>query len=289
MKKKSRVTPYSLVFGVFLGIYTLAIILMFAWAIGASLKSSAGYAADPVWFNTELLFENYLTAFLNGFDMIIDGVRHVFIEEMFLNSIIFSAGGAFCQTFCTSVVAYLIAKYDCRFSRFMHNVIIVTMILPIVGALPSQIQIMDMMHLRNSFIGTFVMRYGFTNVYYLVFYAAYKKISWTYAESALIDGANHFQIFYRIMMPLTSSLFKTTFIIMFITYWNDYQTPMLFLENKPVLAWGLYEFFHSYSNQLASGTVKIAGGIIVLIPLVLLFIVFRNKLMNNETEGGIKG
>lgn len=289
MKKKSRVTPYSLVFGVFLGIYTLAIIFMFAWAIGASLKSSAGYAADPVWFNTELLFENYLTAFLNGFDMIIDGVRHVFIEEMFLNSIIFSAGGAFCQTFCTSVVAYLIAKYDCRFSRFMHNVIIVTMILPIVGALPSQIQIMDMMHLRNSFIGTFVMRYGFTNVYYLVFYAAYKKISWTYAESALIDGANHFQIFYRIMMPLTSSLFKTTFIIMFITYWNDYQTPMLFLENKPVLAWGLYEFFHSYSNQLASGTVKIAGGIIVLIPLVLLFIVFRNKLMNNETEGGIKG
>lgn len=289
MKKKSRVTPYSLVFGVFLGIYTLAIVFMFAWAIGASLKSSAGYAADPVWFNTELLFENYLTAFLNGFDMIIDGVRHVFIEEMFLNSIIFSAGGAFCQTFCTSVVAYLIAKYDCRFSRFMHNVIIVTMILPIVGALPSQIQIMDMMHLRNSFIGTFVMRYGFTNVYYLVFYAAYKKISWTYAESALIDGANHFQIFYRIMMPLTSSLFKTTFIIMFITYWNDYQTPMLFLENKPVLAWGLYEFFHSYSNQLASGTVKIAGGIIVLIPLVLLFIVFRNKLMNNETEGGIKG
>lgn len=289
MKKKSRVTPYSVIFGVFLGIYTLAIILMFAWAIGASLKSSAGYAADPVWFNTEFLFENYLTAFLNGFDMIIDGVKHVFIEEMFFNSIIYSAGGALCQTFCTSVVAYLIAKYDCRFSRFMHNVIIVTMILPIIGALPSQIQIMDMLHLRNTFTGTFVMHYGFTNVYYLVFYAAYKKISWTYAESALIDGANHFQIFYKIMMPLTSSLFKTTFIIMFITYWNDYQTPMLFLENKPVLAWGLYEFFHSYSNQLASGTVKIAGGIIVLIPLVLLFIAFRNKLMNNETEGGIKG
>lgn len=289
MKRKSRITPYSLVIGVFLAIYTIAIILMFAWAIGASLKSSAGYSADPVWFNTEFLFENYLTAFLNGFDMIVDGVKHVFIEEMFLNSIIYSAGGALCQTFCTSVAAYLIAKYDCRFSRFMHNVIIVTMILPIIGALPSQIQIMDMLHLRNTFFGTFVMHYGFTNVYYLVFYAAYKKISWTYAESALIDGADHFQIFYKIMMPLTSSLFKTTFVIMFIAYWNDYQTPMLFLENKPVLAWGLYEFFHSYSNQLASGTVKIAGGIIVLIPLVLLFIAFRDKLMNNETEGGIKG
>lgn len=289
MKKKSRVSVYSLVIGVLLAAYTLAIILMFVWALGASLKTAEGYGIDPVWINGEFYFENYINAFLYGFDKVIDGVKHVFIEEMFLNSIIYSAGGAFCQAFCTSVTAYLIAKYDCRFSRFMHNVIIVTMILPIVGALPSQIQIMDFLHLRNTFFGSFVMHYGFTNVYYLIFYAAYKKLPWSYAESALIDGANHFQIFYKIMMPLTKSLFGTTFILYFITYWNDYQNPMLFLEKRPVLAWGLYEFFHSYSNQLASGPVKIAGGIIVLIPLVVLFIVFRNKLMENMTEGGIKG
>lgn len=289
MKKKSGVSPYSILIGALLAIYTLAIILMFVWALSASLKSSEGYAVNPIWFNGEFNFENYITAFLNGFDKVIDGVRHVYIEEMFLNSIIYSAGGALCQAFCTSVTAYLIAKYDCRFSRFMHNVIIVTMILPIVGALPSQIQIMDFLHIRNTFFGSFVMHYGFTNVYYLVFYAAYKSLSWSYAESALIDGANHFQIFFKIMMPLTSSLFGTTFILFFITYWNDYQVPMLFLEKQPVLAWGLYEFFHSFDNLLSSGTVKIAGGIIVLIPLVLLFIIFRNKLMGNMTEGGIKG
>ncbi len=289
MKKKSKVSAYSIVVGSLLTVYTLAIILMFLWAVSASLKTSEGYGINPIWFNGEFNFNNYVVAFLNGFDKIVDGVRHVFIEEMFLNSIIYSAGGALCQAFCTSVVAYLIAKYDCRFSRFMHNVIIITMILPIVGALPSQIQIMDFLHLRNSFFGSFVMHYGFTNVYYMIFYAAYKKLPWSYAESALIDGANHYQIFYKIMMPLTSSLFGTTFILFFITFWNDYQTPMLFLEKSPVLAWGLYEFFHSYDNVLASGTVKIAGGIVVLIPLVILFLIFRNKLMGNMTEGGIKG
>ena len=91
------------------------------------------------------------------------------------------------------------------------------------------------------------------------------------------------------MMPLTSSLFGTTFILFFIGYWNDYQVPMLFLDKNPVLALGLYEFFQSYSNQLSVGTVKIAGGVIVLIPLLILFIVFRKKLMGNLTEGGIKG
>lgn len=171
----------------------------------------------------------------------------------------------------------------------MHNLIIVTMIIPIVGSLPSLAQIMDVLQIRNTFIGTFIMHFGFTNTYYLIFYAAYKKVPWSYAESAFIDGASHYQVFYRIMMPLTSSLFGTTFILFFINYWNDYQVPMLFLDKNPVLALGLYEFFQSYSNQLSVGTVKIAGGVIVLIPLLILFIIFKNRLMGNLTEGGIKG
>lgn len=288
MKKKSHISVYSIVIGAILATYTLAIILMVVWAVGASLKTSASFAADPVLPNGEFNFENYVTAFLYGFDKMVDGVRHVYIEEMFLNALIYSAGGALCQAFCTCVTAYLTAKYDCKFSRFIHNVIIITLILPIVGALPSQMQIMDFLHLRNSFVGTFIMHFGFTNTYYLIFHAAFKRVPWTYAESALMDGANHFQIFYKVMMPLTSSLFGTTFILFFITYWNDYQVPMMFLEKNPVLAWGLYEFFQSYSNQLTVGSVKIAGGIIVLIPLVILFIVFRNKLMGNLMEGGVK-
>ena len=63
---------------------------------------------------------------------------------------------------------------------------------------------------------------------------------------------------------------------------------MLFLEKNPVLAWGLFEFFKSYEQELSTPTVKIAGGIIVLLPLLVLFMVFKKKLMGNLTEGGIK-
>lgn len=289
MKKRKKISIYTIVIGTFLAVYALAIILMAVWAIGASLKTAESYAANPIWPNGDLYFENYITAFLYGFDKVIGGVRHVFIEEMFLNSLIYAAGGALCQAFCTNLVAYLIAKYDCKFSRFMHNLIIVTMIIPIVGSLPSLAQVMDVLQIRNTFIGTFIMHFGFTNTYYLIFYAAYKKVPWSYAESAFIDGASHYQVFFRIMMPLTSSLFGTTFILFFINYWNDYQVPMLFLDENPVLALGLYEFFQSYSNQLSVGTVKIAGGVIVLIPLLILFIIFKKRLMGNLTEGGIKG
>lgn len=289
MKKRKNISLYTIVIGTFLAVYTLAILLMTIWAIGASLKTADSYAADPIWLNGDFHFQNYITAFLYGFDKVIGGVKHVYIEEMFLNSLLYSAGGALCQAFCTSLVAYLIVKYDCKFSRFMHNFIIVTMIIPIVGSLPSLAQIMDLMQIRNTFLGTYIMHFGFTNTYYLIFYAAYKKLPWSYAESAFIDGASHYQVFFKIMMPLTSSLFGTTFILFFISYWNDYQVPMLFLDKNPVLALGLYEFFQSYSNQLSVGTVKIAGGVIVLVPILILFIIFKNKLMGNLTEGGIKG
>ena len=86
-------------------------------------------------------------------------------------------GSALCQTACTCITAYLITKYDNAFSKFMHNVIIVTMILPIVGATPSLIQVTDFLRIRNTFVGNYLMKFGFTNTYYLIFYGAFKSLA----------------------------------------------------------------------------------------------------------------
>lgn len=292
LQKKRKLSPYGAVVGTVLGIYVISMIAMFLWALNASLKTVESFDFDTAGLTKDFAFENYVAAFFNGFKKEIPAgtsTRWVYIEEMFLNSLLYAGGGAFCQMVCTCVVAYLTAKYDNRFSRFLHNVIIVTMILPIVGALPSQVQIMDFLHLRNSMVGMWIMKFGFTNIYYLIFYGAFKSLSWGYAEAAIIDGANHFQVFFRIMMPLVKSLMGVVFLVFFIEYWNDYQVPMLFLEDQPVLSLGLFEFFKSYDQQLSTPVVKIAGGVIVLMPLLIMFIAFKDKLMGNLTEGGIKG
>lgn len=289
--KKKRISVFGISVGALLAFYTLVMLGIFLWAINASLKSSETFDFDTVGITREFAFGNYVKAFFLGFDKEIPygaGLRHVYAEEMFFNSLLYSAGGALCQAFCTCTVAYLITKYNNAFSKIMHNIIIVTMILPIVGALPSQIQIMDFLHLRNTVVGMWIMKFGFTNMYYLIFYGVFKRLSWGYAESAFIDGASHFQVYFRIMLPLVSSLFGVAFLMFFIEYWNDYQNPMIFLETRPVLSYGLYEFFQSYAQDLSTPVVKIAGGIIVLIPLVALFLIFRNKLMGNLTEGGLK-
>ncbi len=291
MKKPKRLSPYGVTVGTLLGIYVASIIIMFLWAINSSLKTVESFDFDTVGITKDFAFSNYIAAFFNGFKKEVPAgevTRWVYIEEMFLNSLLYAGGGALCQTWCTCVVAYLTAKYDNPFSRLLHNVIIVTMILPIVGALPSQVQIMDFLHLRNTMVGMWIMKFGFTNIYYLIFYGAFKSISWGYAEAAIIDGANHFQVFFKVMLPLVKSLMGVVFLVFFIEYWNDYQTPMLFLDDQPVLSLGLFEFFKSYDQELSTPVVKIAGGVIVLMPLLVLFMIFKDKLMGNLTEGGIK-
>ncbi len=292
MRKPNRLSPYGAIVGTVLGVYVLSMIAMFLWALNTSLKTVDSFDFDTIGLTKDFAFENYATAYLNGFAKEVpsaDGTRWVYIEEMFLNSLLYAGGGAFCQMICSCVVAYLTAKYDNPFSRLLHNVIIITMILPIVGALPSQVQIMDFLHLRNTMVGMWIMKFGFTNIYYLIFYGAFKSTSWGYAEAAIIDGANHFQVFFRIMMPLVKPLMGVVFLVFFIEYWNDYQVPMLFLDDQPVLSLGLFEFFKSFEQELSTPVVKTAGGVIVLMPLLILFIAFKDKLMGNLTEGGIKG
>lgn len=291
MTKKKRISAFTIIVGALLAIYVLSILFMFLWALNTSLKTSETFDHDVLGITKDFAFDNYLTAFAYGFSISVESgaaYRSVYIEEMFLNSMFYSVGSAICQTACTCIVAYLVVKYDNAFSRFFHKVIIVTLILPIVGALPSQIQIMNFLQLKDHFIGMYIMKFGCTNIYYLIFYAAFKNLSWGYAEAALIDGANHFQIFFKVMLPLVMSLCGVCTLIFFIEYWNDYQIPMLFLRNNPVIAWGLYDFFQSYDQKLSTPVVKISGGVMVLIPLIVLFLIFRNKLMGNLTEGGMK-
>ena len=128
-------------------------------------------------------------------------------------------------------------------------------------------------------------------MYYLVFYSAFKAIPKDYAESALLDGANHLMVFMRIMLPLVMTLVGAIFLLFFIQYWNDYQYPMIFLPSMPTASYALYLFINVGGGDgiVAGNTpLRIAAGFLVFIPILVIFVIFRNKIMGNLQEGGIK-
>ena len=80
---------------------------------------------------------------------------------------------------------------------------------------------------------------------------------------------------------------STVWLLTFVGLWNEYQIPLLYIPQKPTISYGLFLF---YSNMTHDTPYKLAACIVVLVPILLLFIIFKNKLMGRlSLEGGVKG
>lgn len=242
-------------------------------------------------FPSKFTFDNYINVWSNfrvQIKLAGQAPKYIYIETMMLNSLVYSIVTTIVVISTQVAVAYAVAKYDFRFKNLIYVVAIVVMLIPIVGALPSQMKIADALFLKNSVLGVAIMQAKFPGMYFLIFYAMFRGVSWTYAESAQIDGAGHWRIFLQIMLPLVSSTIFGVFILQFISHWNEYYTPMLFLPAKPTIAYGLYLYQFSVENGVHT-TYHLAASLITCLPVVIIFILFRNKIMGNLSVGGIKG
>ena len=81
----------------------------------------------------------------------------------------------------------------------------------------------------------------------------------------------------------------SVFLLQFIAHWNDYQTPMIYWSSRPVLAYGMYMFKFSTEEALSNIPVRIAGGFIMALPIIVIFLLFQKRLLGNITAGGLKG
>jgi len=235
-------------------------------------------------------FDNYVRV-INEFYVEIrtkTGIFPVYIEEMFLNAFLYAVSMSLFSIATQVMTAYAVSKYNFRGSKFIYMVAVVVMLIPIVGALPSQVEFAHFFNFDNSLIGICIMNCKYPGIYFLVFYAAFKNVSWTYSEAAQIDGAGHLKIFLQIMLPMVGSTIAAVFILHFIQFWNDYQLPMIFLPLKPTVSYGLYKFQNNV-NTTMSTPIKLCAAFVSAVPVIILFIAFRNKIMGNVAMGGIKG
>ena len=282
---------YLVAFFVLLTFVTLFLYLLF-WGIITSFKDNySDFVRNVLGFPKQWKFSNYADAFgaikvrvASG-----NGVRYVYFFELLGNSLLFSVGGALVLVCSSCFTAYCVAKFNrCKFSKILYAFNIVTMILPIVGSGPSMLQLMRALHLYDTIIGFWVTKAHFMGLNFLLFHAAFSKLSKEYSEAAELDGASQFGVFFRIALPLVSGIFLTIFLIEFVAIWNDYQTPLVYMPTHPPLSTGVFEFNRSSSNATVGTPHKIAGCMILFLPIFIIFLLFHGRLMNNLSMGGIK-
>ena len=298
MRKKfnnNRLTALIWIILTILMIYALSMCILYAWGMITSLKSRADFSENKIWLPKGAIWDwswdNYLIVWNNFRVYSINKAGQKIATNMIgqiYNTIMYAGIGAFLLAIVPCVVAYVTQKFQCVFSKLIYTIVLITMVIPIIGNTPSVLRFLKVTNLYDTFMGTYIMKFSFTGMYYLVFYASFQSLSKEYYEAAMIDGASDFKILLSIMLPLVKSTIYTVFLIQFIALWNDYNITLLYIPSKPTLAYGVYHLSVSNEEGLSSTPIRMASCMITATPILILFVAFRNVIMGNLTMGGVK-
>jgi raffinose/stachyose/melibiose transport system permease protein/N-acetylglucosamine transport system permease protein len=253
-------------------------------------KGSAVEYDQAVMKDTLALWSDDFTLkhFKSAFTALTDDYGNTFLDMTF-NSIWFSIGSMVISLFFESAVTYVVCKYKFKGRTLLYNLVIFRLMLPIVGSLPSAYRVYKAAKLLNSPSILVTAVDAFSGANFLIMYSFYKGISWDYAEAAFMDGANHFDVYFRIMMRMALPAISVLFITGFIGRWNEYLTISIFMPKLPTLSYGLYMFEQNMRYSGGDMPVYFAGVFIAAIPCIILFITFQNSIMQTVHMGGLKG
>lgn len=267
-------------------LYAYTLVFFTFWTFYNSFKTDFEFVDNMLSFPKEWHVQNYAEAYQY---IQYNGVNFV---GMFINSLWFAGLSSFLQTFMCAVTGYIFAMYTFPGKNISLKIILFSIALPVVGSLPALFKVVYALNLQESPLLLLMYLGGFGSNF-LIMYAFFQSVDRTYLEAAEIDGASRFRTFFRIMLPLAIGPFISIFILTFIGQWNNYETPILFLDTMPTLSSGLYQFKEQllFPDEGITNprTVFFAGTLLASLPVIILVSIFGDKMMKNVSMGGIKG
>ena len=277
-RKKTRLL-YKVV-SIVLLLYAASMFMPIYYVLVNSLKKPLQFYTNP-WDISKVI---YLANYIKALKLNIEGVTLV---QMYINSTIYAIAAMVISAAATTVTAYTLARFDFRGKDFLVAVGIGAMLIPDLGSR----SVIYKMYIDLNIIDTwfiliqFAMPFG---LMFLIAYSMFKTMSKTYAEAAKIDGASEFRIFLQIMVPMAKGTIGMMMVMNAIAAWNDFYTPYMYLPSLKTLALGIQELSEeaqTYSNF----TELYAAMVLVIFPIVLLFVLARDAIIDNAVAGGLKG
>ena len=284
--------PFALIFYIVILVYALSMIVPCFWMLITTLKDRLEFRFNRFGLPQQLTFANYSNVFSKMYVTITSktlGIEKIYTPRLMLNGLLYSTFCMLAGLFSNTLVSYGCAKYKSKVGSVLYAFAVITMILPLVGQLPATLLLYKTLGIYDNFLGIILSSAGWGGSNFLILCAAFKGISNDYRDAAYIDGASQIKVFTNIMLPMMRTTLVALFILGFIGLWNDYMTPMIYLPSMPTIAYGLFQFRYSSDSLVSAIPMQITGCVIVMVPIIILFLVFRNKIMGNLTLGGIKG
>jgi len=262
------------VFTILLGIM---ISIPFFWMVSTSFKTRGALTSIPIeWIPREPTIESYLSIFME-----------FPFGKAILNSVLISVLYTFITLVSASMAAYAFAKLDFKGRNLIFKGYLAALMIPAQVTLIPLFLIMNAINLVNTYTSVLVPSiFRAFAIFMLV--QQMKTIPDDFIHSARIDGANNFMILRKIMVPLSAPTLATLAIITFMDAWNDYLWPLVMLTStdKQTIPLALSRLSGQYKSDY---TVLMAGSLISMIPIIIIYIAAQTKMKDGLSLGGIKG
>ncbi len=266
-----------------LAIWTIIVLYMFFWALMSAFKTNIDYLREPLSLPDllHLQWENFTLAI----DLL--EFNDVGFFGMLWNSIWLVFGSSILASLSICVTGYIFAQYEFRGRELLFKIVLFIMIIPIYGSLPATYRLIYSLGLNDSPL-YLVTQIGGFSANMMITYGFFKGVPRAYREAVYVDGGSDWKAFTTIGLPMGKNILIAFFLLNFVQFWNDYNTPLLYFNERPTLALGLYAFQQEI-QYAANYPAYFAGALIAMIPILLIFIFFSDKLMGQMYSGGLKG
>lgn len=261
-------------------ILTAIYVMPFIWMVLSSFKTNAEATAQPpTWLPEQITTGSYQT--------IGDTTSQTPVFRWFLNSLLAATGHTLLVLITASLAAYALARMEFPGKRLIFGLIIATLFLPPVIFLTPNYLIVDGLGWIDTILAVTIP--GAASAFGVFFMRQFFiSLPRELEEAALIDGANHFQIFMKVILPLSKPALATLAVLSFLTNWNDFLWPLSVLVSPDslTLAPGMNLLQGAFTTDYA---IIMAGGVIASIPVLIVFILAQRYILEGVAQTGIKG
>ncbi|MGG7450904.1 carbohydrate ABC transporter permease [Plantibacter auratus] len=262
---------------VMLTVLTAIIFVPFFWMVSSSLKQNNEVFSIPVqWIPTEFVWQNY-----------VDIWTRIPMLTYLKNSLFLSVTITILQVLTGSFAAYGFSKMHFKGRDVLFVAYIATIAVPWQAYMIPQYIMMQNAGLVNTHLSIILLQaFGAFGVFLMRQY--YLTIPDELSEAARIDGLNEYAIWWRIILPLTKPALASLALLTFVSTWNDYMGPFIYLTSNDLwtVQLGLRSFVGQYDAEYA---LIMAGSVVSVIPIVLIFLLGQRYFIQGIATSGMKG
>ena len=278
-EKRRRILGKGVTY-LFLTIWALIVLFPFYWMVLTSVKSYSAYNSEyiPKFFTLSPTLQNYADAF-----------TAVPLGRYFANTVIFTLVTTLLMLAVITLAAFAFARLEFKGKRLAFTLLLSLMMIPNELVIITNFVTITDLGLRNTFTGLILP--SVTSVFYIYLLKEnFAQIPDELYYAAKVDGTSDFKYLTKVMIPICSPTMITIVILKVIECWNSYVWPRLITddENYFLVSNGIQAIRESGFGR-ENIPAMMAAVVVISVPLIALFLIFRNKIMDGVSRGGTKG